>query len=88
MEPAGDPLSHLYNEIQELYLPLLSDNNGSALHVPDSLRVEFLSQMKKFSRQIVSAIQQVRGDVRLRVPNVRIPDDVKAVKDDFEVPDY
>jgi dynein heavy chain len=54
--------------------------------VVDSMRNEFRGNMLKFSSQVEHAIQQVKGDVHLHVPNIIIDDpEAVATADEYKV---
>jgi hypothetical protein len=50
----------------------------------DSHEVLYCAELKKYGRQLSSAVQQLKGDVRLRVPDIVIADPA-AVVDDLDV---
>jgi hypothetical protein len=68
---AGDALANLSLVLREVFAP----------QIPS----EFKSNIQKFESQVHHAIQQVKGDVHLNIPDVDITSDISAVADDFDL---
>ncbi|PRP79545.1 flagellar inner arm dynein 1 heavy chain alpha [Planoprotostelium fungivorum] len=67
--------------IKEVYLPLLQQQSPGQSKITDALRNEFIGNVQKFATQITHTIQQVNGDIRLNIPNIKIRDVNQAAED-------
>lgn len=94
---SGHTLRMLEQVISEVYLPLLTADQDvstnaleksmpqaigkAAVGLSDTAKNELAITMQKFASQINHTIQQVAGEVRLKVPVIQTDDPVKAAKD-------
>jgi dynein heavy chain len=88
---AGDILTNFGQMIKDVYIPGLAESthasrveNETDKGVVDTMKIEFRGNIQKFSSQIQHAIQQVKGDVHLTIPNIKIVS-LEAATEDFEI---
>ena len=96
----GDLLTNLENVIRHVFLPLIDPQVATETaatatitegaspedtpKIVDTVRSEFKCNLQKFSSQVAQAIQQVKGEVHLQIPNIII-DQPETVMDDYEL---
>ncbi|RKP21444.1 hypothetical protein ROZALSC1DRAFT_11414, partial [Rozella allomycis CSF55] len=78
----GQLLVTLEQMINEVYLPMLN-NIGTGEH--DNFRNEVRLTLNKFATQIGHTVQQVAGDVRIRIPNIDISHQDAILKDNAKL---
>ena len=95
--PIIDPENMVLDDVQSSIDPAEENNNDpqndvnytetttvNASKVMDTMKSEFRSNLQKFSSQVSHAIQQVKGDIHLTIPNVVI-DQPQSVVNDYEL---
>jgi len=87
---SGDCLGSLELVLREVYAPLLDVElaegvNNEAVRVTNGVRNELRSNMQRFESQISHAHNQVKGEIRLELPDVRVDEDhIKEASEDYE----
>eukprot|EP01116_Phalansterium_solitarium_P024846 TRINITY_DN921_c0_g1_i7.p1 TRINITY_DN921_c0_g1~~TRINITY_DN921_c0_g1_i7.p1 ORF type:complete len:1316 (+),score=676.84 TRINITY_DN921_c0_g1_i7:209-4156(+) len=74
-------LSKFEHLIAGVFTPLLTSIAADA-KVTDTIKNEFLGNLQKFAAQISHTIQQVSGERKLNIPNIKFVDPRAAARDD------
>ncbi|GMH67856.1 hypothetical protein TrLO_g3024 [Triparma laevis f. longispina] len=78
----GDGLSNMSLVLSELFVPLVSTPSSNTQQTATAN--EFKQNVQKFSSQISHAIQQVKGDVHLNIPDITITDP-EAITEEYDI---
>lgn len=78
----SDGLSNMSLVLSELFVPLVSTPPSNTQQTATAN--EFKQNVQKFSSQISHAIQQVKGDVHLNIPDITITDP-EAITEEYDI---
>ncbi|KAL3856163.1 hypothetical protein ACJMK2_010948 [Sinanodonta woodiana] len=82
METQASQISEEHHEVKEEEKVNIAESRAKAM-----LRDEFLINMQKFSSSINRTIQQIEGEVRLKVPELELSDNIEEIVNNTELMD-